>query len=149
MDPVIVAAAARVVGFFKPLVLQGAEEFAKKIGVAAVDKISGLLKALRKRWTDDPEASQALDRFEREPEVEQHVLESTLADRLSRDDELATLVQDAMKDIGPTLVITMRAGEVDVQDGPEIGNIRRGRVNIEQTLTKGKKQTGPKIADVG
>ncbi len=149
MDPIIVAAAARVVGFFKPLVLQGAEEFAKKVGVAVVDKVSGLLKALRQRWAGDVEASKALDRFEREPDAGQQPLEQTLAARLETDGELAVLVQDAIRNIGPTVVITMEAGEVRVQKGPRIGDIRRGRVTIDQTLEKGDWQEGPDIGDVG
>lgn len=149
MDPLLIAAAARVVGFLQPVVTGAAEELGKRLGGGAVNTLTRLLHSLRARWTSDPEAAKVLQRFETDPVNNAQALEQTLADRMQTDPHLASMVDDAIREIGPTVVLTMTAGHVNLQTGPQIGSIRRGRVSVAQTLETGDEQRGPVIGDIG
>jgi hypothetical protein len=148
MDPLI-AAAERVVGYLIPYALDKGTELAKRIGKSAVDRIGGWLDSLRERWAGDDDASKALGDFERTPEANRDRLRDLLAERLRSDPSLKESVEQLAAAVGPTVIVTMRGGNVDIQKGPEFGKVLRGEVSVEQTLVQGKEMTGPTFGDIG
>ena len=147
MDPVM--AAERVAGYLVPYALEKTAELAKKIGKDAVDKIGRWLDRLRERWAADGEASAVLAEFEQRPVENEERLKDVLADRIAKDETLAGSAEKLAADVGPTVVVVMRGGEVDVQRGARFGKVRRGAVHVEQTLTTGKEMDGPEFGDIG
>ena len=147
MDPL--EAAGRVVGYLVPYALDKAAELATKIGKDAVDRIGGWLDGLRARWAGDAEASAVLADFETAPQEGAGRLQEVLADRMEKDAGLAESAVQLAAQVGPTVVVVMRGGEVDFQEGAELGDVRRGHVHLEQTLTRGTRMTGPKLGDIG
>src|SRR5262245_24058889 len=148
MDPLL-AAAERVVGYLIPYALDKGTELAKRIGKAAVDRIGGWLDSLRERWAGDADASKALDDFEHAPEQNRDRLRDLLAEQLRSDPALKQSLEQLAAAVGPTVVVTMRGGNVDIQTGPEFGKVLRGEVNVEQTLVQGEEMKGPKFGDIG
>jgi hypothetical protein len=148
MDP-LMAAAERVVGYLVPYALDKTVALAKKIGKDAVDKIAGWLDRLRDRWAGDEEASAALADFEHDPANNAERLQTVLADRMAKDESLADSAEHLANDVGPTVVVIMRGGDVEVQTGASFGNVRRGQVHVEQTLAAGKQMSGPTFKDIG
>jgi hypothetical protein len=148
MDPLL-AAAERVVGYLVPYAIDKGVELAKKLGKSTVDRIGGWLDSLREGWAGDEEASGALKDFEENPEENSDRLRDLLADRLRTDEALKQSIERLAKDVGPTVVVTMEGERVEVQVGPEFGQVLRGQVFLTQKLKDGKEQSGPKIDTVG
>ena len=148
MDP-LTAAAARVVGYLVPYALDKTVDLATKIGKSAVDRIGGWLDGLRSRWAGDDEASGALTEFEKAPEANADRLRDVLADRMAADPALQDSAEKLAADVGPKVVVTMRGGEVTVQNGPSFGNVLRGDVNVGMDLIEGHTQQGPTFGDIG
>ena len=136
MDPLL-AAAERVVGYLVPYALDQGAELAKRLGKATVDRIGGWFDSLRDRWAGDDEASSTLDDFEKSPEANSDKLRDILAERLRTDEALTQSIEQLAKDVGPTVVVTMRGGKVDIQTGPEFGKVLRGQVSVEMELEEG------------
>jgi len=148
MDP-LMAAAERVVGYLAPIALGKAVELSKKLGKTTVDKVADWLDGLRDRWADDTEATETLEKFEQHAEQNAEPLTAVLADRMQQDKELQASAEQLAQEVGPMVVVTMKGGEVDVQQGPEFGKVLRGKVSVEQTLEHGQRQIGPKFGDIG
>ena len=148
MDP-LAAAASRVVGYLVPYALEKTVDLATKIGKSTVDKIGGWFDGLRARWAGDEKASEVLAEFEDAPEANADRLRDVLAERMASDPTLVESAEQLAKDVGPTVVVTMRAGEVVVQNGPTFGDVLRGNVNVGMILDKGDTQQGPRFGDIG
>lgn len=148
MDPIVLAA-ERVVGYLVPIALGKATELAQKVGKNAVEKIANWLDRLRARWAGDVEASAALKKFEVDPEENSEALRDVLAERMRREDALKDDAEQLAKDVGPLVVVTMEAGKVELQEGPEFGNVLRGKVNVGMKATEAGVQRGPKFGNIG
>jgi hypothetical protein len=148
VDPIVLAA-ERVVGYLVPIALGKATELAQKVGKNAVEKISNWLDRLRARWVGDAEADAALKKFEADPEENSEVLRDVLAERMRREDALKDDAEQLSKDVGPLVVVTMEAGRVELQEGPEFGDVLRGKVNVGMKATEAGVQRGPKFGNIG
>lgn len=149
MEPALIHAASRIVGFLAPYALDKTVELGTKIGKSAVDKIGKWLDDLRARWADDPEAEEALNRFEADPQNQAASMTQILADRMRLDESLARSAEELAKQVGPTVVVTMVGGEIERQFGPEFGKVLRGTVQVDQSLQKGEQMKGPTFGDIG
>lgn len=143
MDP-LVAAAERIVGYLVPYALDKTAGLATKLGKNAVDKIGGWLDQLRQRWADDNDAAPVLADFEQDPEANAERLRDLLAKRMRDDPSLRKGAKQLAANVGPTIVVTMRGGNVAIQKGPKFRKlIRGGDIEVKQSLRKGKRQVGP------
>ena len=149
MDPIVLALAGRVVGLFKPLVLAGADELKRTVGVRVVDRLTGLLQTIRDDWAGDSEATEAIDGFQKDPEAGEAGLTDILARRMETDPELAAAINREIQAIGPRLMITMQGGHVVEQEGPEVGDIRRGTVDVRMSVEEAERQKAGKYGDIG
>jgi hypothetical protein len=142
-------AAGRIVGYLAPIAMDKAVELAQEVGKSAVDNVADWLDKLRARWSDDDEATSALAAFEQDPEDNAEQLQAVLADRMEKDETLRASAEQLAKNVGPMVVVTMKGGHVDVQEGPEFGNVLRGKVSVNIGLEKGTIQRGPRFGDIG
>jgi hypothetical protein len=146
----ILELAARVVKLLAPLALKGAADLGKKIGGAAVDKITGLLTDLKSRWENDSDAKETLERFEEDPENTASELEETLARKMTEDATFAEAVDQTIQDIGPKLSIEIEGGEIKVVEGPEVGKIKgKADVSYKVKVDKSDRVDGGKYDEIG
>lgn len=128
MDPVTIAAAA--VAILAPYVKQGGEALLRTAGEAGLEKARELLAGLKRRWSGDQQASQTLERFEKNPEGYQAPLQDLLEERIAVDSELASTLNEQVKEIAPRLNVKIDVDEAGNITGVDAGEIRRAMVDV-------------------
>ncbi len=149
---VIEALAPAVISVITPLAARGAKSIAESAGRIAADKAENLMHTLKKRWSDDPEATGVLKRFEEKPERYEPMLEDILSEKIESDGELAGQLRELLQEMGDSLEIVQNLGKVSGEaTGLEAGELGRGRsVSVQQSADEvSGKITGAKIDKIG
>ncbi len=148
MDPLTVIA-GKVVAYLAPLAIDKGVALGMKTGKDLVNKLGDWLDSLRVRWAEDTEATEALAQFEAAPTKKAARLTEVLTERMNKDHNLKDSAEKLTKILGPLIIVNMKGGEVDVQEGPNFESIRSGRVLVDIQLDKGKIQTGGNYGPIG
>jgi len=149
LDPILIGLATKVVGILTPYVAKSGEEFVKAAGQAAYEKSKSLLETLKKRLSEDKEATGALENFEQKPERYKTVLEDILNDKIARDKDFADELQKHLKDMRPQvdIIMKMKVGENVV--GIDADEMIGGKANINMDIEQAKDVTGARIRRIG
>jgi hypothetical protein len=147
LDPVLFAVAGKVAGFLRDFLMEETEDLRKRIGVSAVDKLTDLLKSLRRRWAGDAEATQALNKFEGNPSAHQAELEKVIASRMEKDPAFAADLQARSDDI--SIVVEQEARKAGTMRGAQFGNVKSGDITHKQKADEVDDMVGPTFKDVG
>jgi hypothetical protein len=139
MDPLTIATS--VVTILGPYVSKAGEEFAKAVGQAAVDKASKLLGWLKDSFAGDASATKDLTRFERDPKSFELGLKEAIREKAEADPAFAQEATRRVADIGPVITIFQDIVDGKIVVGVE-GDVRRGKVTIEQKVEKADDVTG-------
>jgi hypothetical protein len=149
MDPVVASLAANVVAVLAPYITMGAQEFVKSAGREAYEKAKGMLDALKARWSEDEEATDALTRFEDKPQRYAPVLEDILKEKLIADKELAAVLFTLLEEMGPRLEVVQKMDEARRVTGLEAEQMSAGRASVRQDIGRGEDVTGARIRRIG
>lgn len=147
MDPVTIATA--VLGILAPFAKKGAEEFIRTAGELGYERAKRLFATLKDRWAGDEEATAVLTQFENKPERYEGVLEDVLKEKLQADAGLSAELDQQLRELGPQLQIIQRMNTGEAVTGAEIGEVREGRIGVEQDIKEGKGVIGAKIGTLG
>lgn len=147
MDPVTIATAALAI--LAPFARKSAEEFMRAAGEVGYERAKRLFATLKERWSGDEEASTVLTQFERKPGRYQGVLEEVLKEKLEADPGLTSELDQQLRDFGPELQVIQRMGVGEDVTGAEIGDVREGRIGVEQEIEEAKRVIGARIGTVG
>jgi hypothetical protein len=148
MDPVTGLAAA-VVGVLAPFVARGAEKFAESAGAAAFETVQALLAFLRRRWSNDAEAADALARFQERPERYGPVLQDILSEQLRDDEGLRKQLSALLDSMGPTLTVVLEMQKAETATGLKAGQLASGTANVLMRIGKGRDVKGAEIDRIG
>ena len=148
MDPVSSALVNSVLAILTPYAEKTATAFVNAVGDAAYQKAKGLVDALKARWVGKPAAGN-LDEFLQDPKASRDVMAAVLHKQLQSDAELRADVQRRVDDMGPDIEVIQTMGSVEDLTGTELGDVKRGRVRVEQNATTAKKVKGVTAKDVG
>jgi hypothetical protein len=146
MDPAIVDLATKVVAIVLPFVSKGADELATRVGDAAYEKAKALFATLKRKWSGDEEATEAIALFEQKPERYKAVFNDILEEKLSEDEDLAAAVARLLQEMGPTVQIFQKLEGLEDSTGVEVDKMKSGSMNINQEA-KDIKRT--KLVDFG
>src|SRR5690554_6187385 len=125
--------ASQIVSVLVPYLAQGAVEFARVAGEAALNQARGLLARLKERWADDPEAIDKLQRFEQEPEQYLMDIADLLDEKLAYDSELVRQLSEALKKMEPYIRIVQQMDEAKNVLGLRAKSMKSGRLDVEQS----------------
>lgn len=130
-----------VLALVAPYLAKGAEAFAVEAGKAALEKAKALLAKVRDHWEGDKQATQTLQRFERDPKANRAEFEETLQTSISKDEQFANDLKDMLN---AALAITQVADFVEKQTGIRTKKITisKGPLKIEQRAKRATEQTG-------
>ena len=149
---VVGAIAPAVISVLTPLAAKGAKALAESAGKVAAEKAEGIMGALKRRWSNDPEASGMLKRFEESPERYEPVMEDILTEKLEADSALADELKKLLDEMGASLEVVQRLGKVSGEaTGLEAGELTGNRdVKVDQSADEvSGKITGAKIDRIG
>jgi hypothetical protein len=149
MDPITATLAANVVAVLAPYVAVGVQEFVRNAGKDAYEKAKTMLAALRAKWAEDEEATDALTRFEEKPERYLPVLEDVLNEKLAEDKELAAVLSTLLNEMGPNLEVVQKMEEGRKVTGLEAEEMSGGRATVNQDIGRGEDVTGARIRHIG
>jgi hypothetical protein len=144
MEPVTTLAAT-VIGILTPYVAKGTEEFVKVAGKEAYEKTKQLFSTLKKKWSGDEEASQALVRFEEKPNRYEQVLKNILQEKLETNNDFADEISRQVDAIGSQIYVIQKMKEAKRVTGADIEEMEGGQVKVEQDFDKGEDINGVKI----
>jgi hypothetical protein len=149
MDPITATLAANVVAVLAPYVAVGAQEFVRNAGKDAYEKAKTMFAALRAKWTEDEEATDALTRFEEKPERYAPVLEDVLNEKLAEDKELAVVLSTLLNEMGPSLEVVQKMEEGRKVTGLEAEEMTGGKTTVNQDIGRGEDVTRARIRRIG
>jgi hypothetical protein len=149
MDPVTIGLASTTMGILMPYVKKGAEQFISSAGKEAYEKSKAILGILRKRWLEDKEATETLERFEQKPDRYKSALEDILNEKLAQDKGLAEELQKRLIDMDPDLEIIQKMNTAENVIGLEADEVVRGRAKVTQEIEQVKNVTGARIKRIG
>jgi C-terminal processing protease CtpA/Prc len=142
MDPIMADFAGKVTAILTPYLIKGAEGFSKEFGKDMYNKAKNLLAFMKSSMAGSENTGRALDNYEKEPEVYESVLRTTVRTQLEEDDEFRQAIESYIKSLGSDVTIfqTMKKGE-DIT-GLETERPLSGRTHVSQEIEEGKKITG-------
>lgn len=148
MDPVTIAAAATalVVKYVKKAAGEAVEELSGDVGEAVTGKAKAIYEAIKRRFQPGSYEAQTVERAEQKPADEgrqaslQQVLQETMAGDAGFADTLATLVEEARRAGGESVVITVTGSGA----GASHGGVAAGAGGI---AAGGNVYTGPPRGD--
>lgn len=150
MDPASIAAALGTL--LAPFLKKVAEDFAGEAGKYVQGRAKALWARLRSRMEGEPEAKEALDRFEADPEGGKAGFESAVGGRLAADaslrDELAAALAEIQRQ-APHVTVVQRMKEAEGVTGVEARAFRRGTVEVTQEAESAKDVRGAKFDEIG
>jgi hypothetical protein len=150
MDPVTIAAA--VGALFAPYFKKAAEAFAGEAGKYVHGKVKDMWEKLRARVAGDPQASAALDRFERDPDGARRELEALVEKEAAADTALRDELAEALAEIkrqAPNVKVVQRVKEAEEAVGLKARRLARGSAEVTQEVDKAKKATAVEIDEIG
>lgn len=149
LDPETISLAVKVVDVLVPYVTIGAKEFVRTAGKDAYEKAKGLFETLKMRWSEDKEASEALEKFEKKPGRYQPVIEDVLKEKLDNETGLADELQKILNNMGPEIEIIQKMAVAEGIVGLETDEMVSGKVKVEQEFNEGKDVIGARIKRIG
>ena len=132
-----------------PYAAIGASEFVKTAGKDTYEKAKSLVETLKKRWSQDEEASEVLEKFERKPDRYQPVVEDILKEKLEKEIGLADELQRILDNMGPEIEIIQKMAVACGIVGLEVDEMVRGKAKIKQEFDEGKDVIGARIKRIG
>jgi len=147
MDPSTIVTG--VISLLMPFVTKSAQELVITIGEVGYEKMKGLLAGLKQRWIGDPVASDALERFEKKPEIYRPLLEEILQEKLSNDSVLAEELAELLQTMGPTLTVIQKGNLAQNITGVDVGEVNSGTIHVTQEFGTAQGMTGAKINRIG
>jgi hypothetical protein len=148
MDPVTLAAGA--IALLTAFFAKAGEAFAGEGGKAAWQLAGRLFDRFRLAVKNKPGDRQVLEDFSSNPADSAPIAEGMVTELLAQDSALAADVQailQAVKDLGPTVVVSQRVRIAEDVVGIEARRIRSGSIEVNQQIEEGRNITGLRIED--
>jgi hypothetical protein len=101
------------------------------------------------KWSEDEEATEVLEKFEKKPERYQPVVEDILKEKLEKEMGLADELQKILDNIGPKIEIIQKMAVAEGIVGLEVDEMVCGKAKIEQEFDEGKDVIGARIKRIG
>lgn len=108
-----------------------------------------MFETLKKRWSGDEEASEALENLGKKPERYQPILEDILKEKLEHNKGLADELQKLLNEMGAELEIIQKIGTAKDVTGLEADEMSRGKVKVTQKIERAEDVTGARIKHIG
>jgi hypothetical protein len=137
-----------IIAVLTPFVKKGTEEFIGAAGQDAYEKAKAIYRKLKERWTEDEEALDALNKFEKKPDRYQVILEDILQEKLSQDKELFEQLSGLFQEIVPKLEIIQKMNEGEDITGLKANKINKGTAKVIQDINQGKNIIGADIDSI-
>jgi hypothetical protein len=134
-----------------PFVAKSAEPVASKFGQKAADKIEGLYRIIKSKFSPDPYATRNIQKFEEDPERYnteiEHSIEEKFEEEPSFKENILSLVKEIQQEPSVTIYLEKLKGNKII--GQNVKNMKNGTSDITIRESEGKEISGQVVENMG